>query len=95
MKETPADNPSPSASSAPSAVTPSPEVQEAARAQRARKRQDALAEAHKILGVDVRNSAEQAAHFCAVDNDQQISVAMDLLKTRLAAAQAKIDEARL
>lgn len=73
--------PSPSVASVPSVVKESPEVSSAAN--RARKRQDALEEASKLLGVDVRNNIDGIVMGCAQSQPALIKHHWNLLQERV------------
>lgn len=83
----PAESPSPAPQTT-AAPAESPEVKEAREAQARRKRADALEEAAKIIGIDVKNSCDQVASFCIVDNEAHVRKAYELLVERLARAHA-------
>jgi hypothetical protein len=87
-----AEQPAAPTSTAATTTPESAEVAEARKAAERRKRADALEEVTKIIGIDVKNSCDQVASFCIVDNPEHVRKAYDLLLERLGRAHAILKE---
>lgn len=73
----------------------SPEVRTAREANAARKRADALTDAEKTIGIDLRNSCEQVASFVSHQNVPQIKSSFELLEERYKKGKQHLQDAEV